>query len=93
MKAVTKTKTHIPSKAIESSKCNTDLKDIQEITGQLSWSSFWLNWLAIIEYRIVKHINEQPIMKTNQCTFCKGMSCLTKLLRFFESVKNQVPKG
>ena len=48
---------------------------------------------TIIKNKISGHIDDQKLMRKTQHGFCKGRSCLTNLLEFFEGVNKQVDKG
>ncbi|CAM5167759.1 unnamed protein product [Natator depressus] len=43
--------------------------------------------------KIVRHIDEHNVLGKSQHGFCKGKSCLTNLLEFFEGVNKHVDKG
>ncbi|CAM5098212.1 unnamed protein product [Eretmochelys imbricata] len=44
----------------------------------------------IVKNRIVRHIDEHNLLGKSQHGFCKGKSCLTNLLEFFEGVTKHV---
>ena len=48
---------------------------------------------SLIQDKILKHIEEQALLRENQHGFCKGKSCLTNLLEFFEKVNRHVDAG
>ncbi|CAM5144910.1 unnamed protein product [Natator depressus] len=48
---------------------------------------------TIIKNKIVRHIDEHNLLGKGQCGFCKGKSCLTNLVEFFEGVNKHVDKG
>ena len=48
---------------------------------------------SLIKDRIIKHVEEQALMMESQHGFCKGRSCLTNLLEFFEKVNRHVDVG
>ncbi|CAM4644795.1 unnamed protein product [Lepidochelys kempii] len=48
---------------------------------------------TIVKNKIVRHIEEHKFLLKNQHGFCKGRSCLTNLLEFFEGVNKHVDKG
>ncbi|CAM4478491.1 unnamed protein product [Lepidochelys kempii] len=48
---------------------------------------------TIVKNKIVKHIEEHKLLGKSQHGFCKGRSCLTNLLEFFEEVNKHVNKG
>ncbi|CAM4676294.1 unnamed protein product [Lepidochelys kempii] len=48
---------------------------------------------TIVKNKIVRHIEEHKLLRTSQHGFCKGRSCLTDLLEFFEGVNKYVDKG
>ncbi|CAM4590202.1 unnamed protein product, partial [Caretta caretta] len=48
---------------------------------------------TIVKNKIVRHIEEHKLLHKSQHGFCKGRSCLTNLLEFFEGVNKHVDKG
>ena len=48
---------------------------------------------TLIQEKILKHIEEQTLLRENQHGFLKGKSCLTNLLEFFEKVNRHVDLG
>ncbi|CAM4553636.1 unnamed protein product [Lepidochelys olivacea] len=48
---------------------------------------------TIVKNKIVRHIEEHKLLGKSQHGFCKGRSCLTDLLEFFEGVNKHVDKG
>ncbi|KAM7181807.1 uncharacterized protein RBU57_000458 [Macrochelys suwanniensis] len=48
---------------------------------------------TIVKNKIVRHIEEHKLLGKSQHGFCKGKSCLTNLLEFFERVNKHVDKG
>ncbi|CAM4589829.1 unnamed protein product [Lepidochelys kempii] len=46
-----------------------------------------------VKNKIVRHIEEHKLLRKSQHGFCKGRSCLTNLLEFFEGVNKRVDKG
>ncbi|CAM4650296.1 unnamed protein product [Lepidochelys olivacea] len=48
---------------------------------------------TIVKNKIGKHIDEHHLLGKSQHGFCKGTSCLTNLLEFFEGVNKHVDKG
>ena len=42
---------------------------------------------SLIQDKILKHIEEQALLRENQHGFSKGKFCLTNLLEFFEKVR------
>ncbi|CAM5105037.1 unnamed protein product [Natator depressus] len=48
---------------------------------------------TIVKNKIVRHIDECKLLRKSQHGFCKGRSCLTDLLEFFEGVNKHVDKG
>ncbi|CAM5148917.1 unnamed protein product [Eretmochelys imbricata] len=48
---------------------------------------------TIVKNKIVRHIEENKLLHKRQHGFCKGRSCLTNLLEFFEGVDKHVDKG
>uniref|UniRef100_K7F032 Reverse transcriptase domain-containing protein n=1 Tax=Pelodiscus sinensis TaxID=13735 RepID=K7F032_PELSI len=43
---------------------------------------------TIVKNKIVRHVEEHNLLDKSQHGFCKGKSCLTNLLEFFEGVKH-----
>ncbi|CAM5079620.1 unnamed protein product [Natator depressus] len=48
---------------------------------------------TIVKNKIVRHIDEHNLLGNSQHVFCKGKSCLTNLLEFFEGVNKHADKG
>ncbi|CAM4722295.1 unnamed protein product, partial [Lepidochelys kempii] len=48
---------------------------------------------TIVKNKTVRHIDEHNLLGKSQHGFCKGKSCLTNLLEFFEEVNEHVHKG
>uniref|UniRef100_K7F0M2 Reverse transcriptase domain-containing protein n=1 Tax=Pelodiscus sinensis TaxID=13735 RepID=K7F0M2_PELSI len=48
---------------------------------------------TIVKNKIVKHVEEHNLLDKSQHGFCKGKSCLTNLLEFFEGVNKHADKG
>ncbi|CAM4607019.1 unnamed protein product [Lepidochelys olivacea] len=48
---------------------------------------------TIVKNKIVRHIEKHKLLCKSQHGFCKGRSCLTNLLEFFEGVNKHVDKG
>ncbi|CAM5165119.1 unnamed protein product [Natator depressus] len=48
---------------------------------------------TIVKNKIVRHIEEHNFLCKSQHGFCKGRSCLTNLLEFFEGVNKHEDKG
>ncbi|CAM4685396.1 unnamed protein product [Lepidochelys kempii] len=48
---------------------------------------------TMIKNKIVRHVEEHKLLHKSQHGFCKGKSCLTNLLEFFEAVNKHVDKG
>ncbi|CAM5159894.1 unnamed protein product [Natator depressus] len=48
---------------------------------------------TIVKNKIVSHIAEHKLLCKSQHGFCKGRSCLTNLLEFFEEINKHVDKG
>ncbi|CAM5086896.1 unnamed protein product [Natator depressus] len=48
---------------------------------------------TIVKNKIVRHIEEHKLLRKSQHGFCKGRSCLTNLLEFFEGDTKHVDKG
>ncbi|CAM4545379.1 unnamed protein product [Caretta caretta] len=48
---------------------------------------------TIVKNKIVRHIEEHKLFRKSQHGFCKGISCLTNLLEFFEGINKHVDKG
>ncbi|CAM5097662.1 unnamed protein product [Natator depressus] len=48
---------------------------------------------TVVKNKIVRHIEEHKLLGKSQHGFCKGKSCLTNLLEFFEGVNKHVDKG
>uniref|UniRef100_A0A8C3H706 Reverse transcriptase domain-containing protein n=1 Tax=Chrysemys picta bellii TaxID=8478 RepID=A0A8C3H706_CHRPI len=48
---------------------------------------------TIVKDKIVRHIEKHKLLSNSQHGFCKGKSCLTNLLEFFEGVNKLVDKG
>ena len=48
---------------------------------------------SLIQDKILKHREEQALLRGNQHGFSKGKSCLTNLLEFFEKVNRHVDVG
>uniref|UniRef100_A0A452IGB1 Reverse transcriptase domain-containing protein n=1 Tax=Gopherus agassizii TaxID=38772 RepID=A0A452IGB1_9SAUR len=48
---------------------------------------------TIVKNKIVRHIEKHKLLSNSQHGFCKGKSCLTNLLEFFEGVNKHVDKG
>ncbi|CAM4648684.1 unnamed protein product [Caretta caretta] len=46
-----------------------------------------------VKNKIVRHTEEHKLLRKSQYGFCKGRSCLTNLLEFFEGVNSHVDKG
>uniref|UniRef100_K7F105 Reverse transcriptase domain-containing protein n=1 Tax=Pelodiscus sinensis TaxID=13735 RepID=K7F105_PELSI len=47
----------------------------------------------IVKNKIVKHVEEHNLLDKSQHGFCKGKSCLTNLLEFFEGINKHADKG
>uniref|UniRef100_A0A8C3I5X8 Reverse transcriptase domain-containing protein n=1 Tax=Chrysemys picta bellii TaxID=8478 RepID=A0A8C3I5X8_CHRPI len=48
---------------------------------------------TILKNKIVRYVEEHKLMGKSQHGFCKGKSCFTNLLEFFEGVSKHVDKG
>ncbi|CAM4721027.1 unnamed protein product [Lepidochelys kempii] len=48
---------------------------------------------TIVKNKIVRHIDEHNLLGKSKRGFCKGKSCLTNLLEFFEGVNKHMDKG
>uniref|UniRef100_A0A8C8SCV0 Reverse transcriptase domain-containing protein n=1 Tax=Pelusios castaneus TaxID=367368 RepID=A0A8C8SCV0_9SAUR len=48
---------------------------------------------TIVKNKIVSHIEKHKLLSNSQHGFCKGKSCLTNLLEFFEGVNKHVDRG
>uniref|UniRef100_K7GG65 Reverse transcriptase domain-containing protein n=1 Tax=Pelodiscus sinensis TaxID=13735 RepID=K7GG65_PELSI len=48
---------------------------------------------TIVKNKIVKHVEEHNLLDKSQHGFCKGKSCLTNLLEFFEGDNKHADKG
>uniref|UniRef100_A0A8C3F3S5 Reverse transcriptase domain-containing protein n=1 Tax=Chrysemys picta bellii TaxID=8478 RepID=A0A8C3F3S5_CHRPI len=48
---------------------------------------------TIVKNKIVRHTEKHKLLSNSQHGFCKGKSCLTNLLEFFEGVNKHVDKG
>uniref|UniRef100_A0A452HI16 Reverse transcriptase domain-containing protein n=1 Tax=Gopherus agassizii TaxID=38772 RepID=A0A452HI16_9SAUR len=48
---------------------------------------------TIVKNKIVRHIEKHKLLSNSQHGFCKGKSCLTNVLEFFEGVNKHVEKG
>ncbi|CAM5124147.1 unnamed protein product [Natator depressus] len=48
---------------------------------------------TVVKNKIVRHIEEHKLLRKSQHAFCKGRSCFTNLLEFFEGVNKHVDKG
>ncbi|CAM4398386.1 unnamed protein product [Caretta caretta] len=48
---------------------------------------------TVVKNKIVRQIEEHKLMRKSQHGFCKGRSCLTNLLEFFEGVNKHADKG
>ncbi|CAM4672262.1 unnamed protein product [Lepidochelys kempii] len=48
---------------------------------------------TIVKNKVVSHLDEHNLLGKSQHGFCKGKSCLTNLLEFFEGVNKHADKG